>query len=172
MVKTYEPLTRFLRAFCRLDFTAGACAAGALLTVQVQRTLLKIRSPRASARPNRSLPRATEEISFAAWFSDPTGPWEPDINKPFNMAFDAKGRLWVTTSLEYPWAAPTTASVATDMIFEDFGPDGRAQGDTVCGGVEYPDRDLSADGHDGRGRRHSLNPTIKAGLRSFGNAIF
>src|SRR6266699_2308951 len=32
---------------------------------------------------------------------------EPDINKPMNLAFDAQGRLWVTTSIEYPFAAPT-----------------------------------------------------------------
>lgn len=53
---------------------------------------------------------------------------EPDINKPFNLAFDATGRLWVTTSIEYPYAAPTNR-VGRDrlMIFEDFGPDGRAR---------------------------------------------
>lgn len=53
---------------------------------------------------------------------------EPDLNKPFNLAFDAAGRLWVTTSVEYPIAAPTNA-VGRDrlMIFEDFGPDGRAR---------------------------------------------
>lgn len=28
---------------------------------------------------------------------------EPDINKPINLAVDAKGRLWVTSTLEYPW---------------------------------------------------------------------
>jgi len=52
---------------------------------------------------------------------------EPDIHKPMNLAFDAMGRLWVTTSIEYPWAAPTNR-VGRDrvMIFEDFGPDGRA----------------------------------------------
>ena len=30
---------------------------------------------------------------------------EPDIGKPLNMAFDARGRLWVTESFEYPFAA-------------------------------------------------------------------
>ncbi|HRI14865.1 MAG TPA: hypothetical protein PLX89_17855, partial [Verrucomicrobiota bacterium] len=53
---------------------------------------------------------------------------EPDINKPLNMAFDATGRLWVTTSIEYPWAAPTNRPARDRlMIFEDFGPDGRAR---------------------------------------------
>src|SRR6266851_2519233 len=27
---------------------------------------------------------------------------EPDIEKPINMAFDARGRLWVTCTIEYP----------------------------------------------------------------------
>jgi hypothetical protein len=30
---------------------------------------------------------------------------EPMINKPINMAFDAKGRLWVSSTVEYPYAA-------------------------------------------------------------------
>jgi putative heme-binding domain-containing protein len=53
---------------------------------------------------------------------------EPDINKPMNLAFDATGRLWVTTSIEYPWAAPTNRPARDRlMIFDDFGPDGRAR---------------------------------------------
>ena len=30
---------------------------------------------------------------------------EPHIPKPINMAFDARGRLWVAGSIEYPYAA-------------------------------------------------------------------
>ncbi len=53
---------------------------------------------------------------------------EPDINKPMNLAFDATGRLWATTSIEYPWPAPPTRTGRDRlMIFEDFGPDGRAR---------------------------------------------
>jgi putative heme-binding domain-containing protein len=53
---------------------------------------------------------------------------EPDINKPMNLQFDATGRLWVTTSIEYPFPAPA-GKPGRDriMIFEDFGPDGRAR---------------------------------------------
>src|SRR5215212_8790693 len=29
---------------------------------------------------------------------------EPQINKPINMAFDARGRLWVSSNVEYPYA--------------------------------------------------------------------
>ena len=28
---------------------------------------------------------------------------EPDIGKPINITFDAKGRMWVTQSFEYPF---------------------------------------------------------------------
>jgi putative heme-binding domain-containing protein len=53
---------------------------------------------------------------------------ETNIHKPFNLAFDAKGRLWVTTSIEYPWAAPTNKPGRDRiMIFEDFAPNGRAR---------------------------------------------
>ncbi|QJW95329.1 PVC-type heme-binding CxxCH protein [Frigoriglobus tundricola] len=46
---------------------------------------------------------------------------EPDIQKPIQMAFDARGRLWVTTSYHYPFAAQ---GKATDKLFvlSDFDP--------------------------------------------------
>src|SRR5215213_7976927 len=52
---------------------------------------------------------------------------EPDINKPMNMKFDASGQLWVTHSIEYPFAAKD-GSKARDAItiFSQFGDDGRA----------------------------------------------
>ena len=78
---------------------------------------------------------------------------EMDINKPMNLAFDAKGRLWVTTSIEYPYAAPTNKPGRDRlMIFEDFGPDGRARkvtqfadGLNIPIGV-YPFSSKNADG--------------------------
>jgi len=52
---------------------------------------------------------------------------EPDIGKPMNMAFDSRGRLWVTQSREYPFAAPTNRP-GRDVIkiLEDTDGDGRA----------------------------------------------
>lgn len=64
---------------------------------------------------------------------------EPHINKPMNMAFDVEGRLWVTTSIEYPFPATTNAPRDRIMIFEDFAPDGRARKITqFAGGLNIP----------------------------------
>jgi len=67
---------------------------------------------------------------------------EPDIGKPMNLSFDARGRLWITHSLEYPF--PTAGEgvqprdINQDKItdhaprdrysyFESIGPDGRGR---------------------------------------------
>jgi putative heme-binding domain-containing protein len=51
---------------------------------------------------------------------------EPDIDKPMNITFDAKGRMWVTQSFEYPF--PTFGRKPTDKvtILEDTDADGKA----------------------------------------------
>src|SRR3954462_9352125 len=51
---------------------------------------------------------------------------EPDIDKPMNLAFDARGRLWVTHSREYPSAAARGAGRDRVSILEDTNGDGRA----------------------------------------------
>jgi putative heme-binding domain-containing protein len=52
---------------------------------------------------------------------------EPDIRKPIQMAFDARGRLWVTTSEEYPFAAVGRPGKDRLYVLEDFGADGKAR---------------------------------------------
>ncbi len=52
---------------------------------------------------------------------------EPDIKNPINIAFDARGRLWVTMSSEYPFPSKKNKTKDTVKILEDFGPDGRAR---------------------------------------------
>ncbi|HEX8059700.1 MAG TPA: dehydrogenase, partial [Cyclobacteriaceae bacterium] len=56
---------------------------------------------------------------------------EPDIDKPMNITFDAKGRMWVTQSFEYPF--PTFGRKPTDKvtILEDTDNDGKADKFTV-----------------------------------------
>ncbi len=52
---------------------------------------------------------------------------EPQIAKPLNMAWDTRGRLWITNTIEYPYPAKE-GSVPRDSIkiLEDTDGDGRA----------------------------------------------
>ena len=85
---------------------------------------------------------------------------EPDIHKPMNLAFDALGRLWVTTSREYPHAVAVGAEGRDRvMIFSDLGADGRpgkvttfASGLNIPIGV-YPFRSASSLGEAERRAR-------------------
>jgi len=65
---------------------------------------------------------------------------EPDIAKPMNLAFDARGRLWVSSSLEYPYAAPLDQPARdTIRILEDTDGDGRADRNTIfADGLNIP----------------------------------
>jgi putative heme-binding domain-containing protein len=57
---------------------------------------------------------------------------EPDIDKPMNLTFDAKGRMWVTQSFEYPFPAlPGLKSTDKLTILEDTDNDGKADKFTV-----------------------------------------
>ncbi len=51
---------------------------------------------------------------------------EPDIGKPINFAFDAKGRMWVTQSFEYPFAATPEKGKDRLSVLEDTDNDGKA----------------------------------------------
>ena len=65
---------------------------------------------------------------------------EPDIHKPLNIAFDDRGRLWVTETVEYPFAAPPGRKPRDAVkILEDFAPDGRARKiTTFADGLNIP----------------------------------
>src|SRR3954464_9509518 len=53
---------------------------------------------------------------------------EPDIHKPMNIAFDARGRLWVTDTIEYPFPVPDGQKGRdTVKVLEDFDENGRAR---------------------------------------------
>jgi putative heme-binding domain-containing protein len=57
---------------------------------------------------------------------------EPDIAKPMNLQFDAKGRLWVTSSLEYPFAAPKDKEPRDSLrILDEIDANGRAKKVTI-----------------------------------------
>jgi len=53
---------------------------------------------------------------------------EPEIGKPMNMAFDEKGRLWITQSREYPFPVPLGQKGRDQVkILENFNAAGRAE---------------------------------------------
>ena len=66
---------------------------------------------------------------------------EPDIHKPLNLAFDDRGRLWVTDTVEYPYPASRRGRRRRDTvkILSDFRPDGRAgKIQTFADGLNIP----------------------------------
>ena len=65
---------------------------------------------------------------------------EPTIHKPMNLGFDDKGRLWVTSSLEYPWPAKPGAKARDQVvILDDFDDAGLARRSTVfADGLNIP----------------------------------
>jgi len=56
---------------------------------------------------------------------------DPMINKPINMNWDTRGRLWVTGSTTYPHNKPGRAPNDRIIILEDTDHDGRADRSTV-----------------------------------------
>jgi putative heme-binding domain-containing protein len=81
---------------------------------------------------------------------------EPEIQKPMNLAFDNRGRLWVTHSVEYPFAAAADATPRDGLtVLEGFGADGRATKATLfADGLNIPIGVLPLPGGapDGRGQ--------------------
>ncbi len=65
---------------------------------------------------------------------------DPDIFKPMNLAFDYKGRIWLTDSLEYPYAAKEGTKPRDSVkILSNIGADGKAQKiETFADGLNIP----------------------------------
>ena len=65
---------------------------------------------------------------------------EPDIQKPLNMAFDERGRIWLTCTVEYPYAAPLDRPGRDSIrILEDTDGDGRFEKMTLfADGLNIP----------------------------------
>jgi putative heme-binding domain-containing protein len=74
--------------------------------------------------PTDALSPAEERKAFTlpAGFDMQLVAAEPDIQKPMQMAFDAKGRLWVTTSYHYPFAAPQGKGTDKLFVLSDIDP--------------------------------------------------
>ncbi len=65
---------------------------------------------------------------------------EPQIAKPMNLAFDVRGRLWVSSSEEYPFAAPPDRPAKDSIrVLQDTDGDGRMDSVSVfADGLNIP----------------------------------
>jgi putative heme-binding domain-containing protein len=71
----------------------------------------------------------------------------PNLANPVQMAFDARGRLWIATMPSYPQYFPGTPVDDKILIYEDTDGDGRADKETVfAGGLHLPTGFEIADG--------------------------
>src|SRR5215468_4347450 len=84
----------------------------------------------ANIRTTDPLPPEQERLAFHVppGFEIQLVASEPEIGKPMNMAFDAAGRLWITQSREYPFAAPLDKPGRDRIqVLSDFDETGRAR---------------------------------------------
>ncbi len=65
---------------------------------------------------------------------------EPEINKPMNIAFDDRGRLWVTSTVEYPYPVQGDRRPRDRVVvLGDFADDGKARSArTFVDGLNIP----------------------------------
>jgi putative heme-binding domain-containing protein len=80
-----------------------------------------------SSFPPRTPAEERKALHLPAGFEIQLVAAEPEIHKPLNLAFDDRGRLWVTDTLEYPFPKPAGERGRDSVkILSNFQPDGRA----------------------------------------------
>jgi putative heme-binding domain-containing protein len=104
---------------------AICCAAGLLLVLAPLPG--RSRDPNVASTPPRTPEDERRAFHLPPGFEVQLVAAEPDIHKPLNMAFDDRGRLWVTETVEYPFpAGPGRKPRDAVKVLEDFDRDGRA----------------------------------------------
>jgi putative heme-binding domain-containing protein len=84
--------------------------------------------PNVASTPHRTPQEERKLLRLPPGFEAQLVAAEPDIHKPLNLAFDDRGRLWVTDTVEYPFPPPKGKKSRDSVkILEDFAPDGRAR---------------------------------------------
>jgi len=93
-----------------------------------------------SSFPPRSPDEERKAIHLPPGFEIQLVASEPAIHKPLNLAFDDRGRLWVTDTIEYPYsAAKGTKPRDSVKILSDFQANGRAgKIETFADGLNIP----------------------------------
>jgi putative heme-binding domain-containing protein len=112
---------------------ALVCLLSALLNAQVPSPHIADSEPLSPAEQQKRfhVPPGFEVQLVAA---------EPDVCKPINLNFDARGRLLVTQSVEYPFPAAAEATQRDELrVLGDFADDGRARlVQTLADGLNIP----------------------------------
>ena len=113
-------------------FTIAVLLAGPLVA---QDPLAAIIRPSEPLTPQEQL----SKFHLPAGFEIQLVAAEPAIQKPMNMAFDGSGRLWVTGSIEYPFAAALGEGRDTIRVLQDTNGDGSADViETFADGLNIP----------------------------------
>jgi putative heme-binding domain-containing protein len=85
-------------------------------------------NPNVASTPHRTPEEERKLFRLPPGFEIQLVAAEPDIHKPLNLAFDDRGRLWVTDTVEYPYPPPPGQQSRDSVkILEDFAPDGLAR---------------------------------------------
>ena len=117
-----NPRTRILRKTRRVILIFGI-AVLSVSGLSAQNELTNV--PSSDPEVEKASLRLSDDLEINLFISD------PDIDKPIQMAWDEKGRLWLATSNSYP--QPVPGQDANDKIFivEDLDQDGTADRSTV-----------------------------------------
>jgi putative heme-binding domain-containing protein len=112
------------------------CASALLISLLVAAVRSEDKpEPGVAATPHRTPEEERKLFRLPPGFEIQLVAAEPDIHKPLNLAFDDRGRLWVTDTLEYPYPPPPgQKSRDTVKILEDFADDGLARKITTFAG--------------------------------------
>jgi putative heme-binding domain-containing protein len=133
-----------MQSFIRIVLVATITATALLMSILPRLSTLAadVDPFAANIRPTPPLTGEEERAKFQVppGFEVQLVAAEPDIQKPMNMAFDARGRLWVTGTIEYPFpVAEDETGRDTIKILEDTTGDGRADRiTTFADGLNVP----------------------------------
>ncbi|MGH7223842.1 MAG: PVC-type heme-binding CxxCH protein, partial [Gemmataceae bacterium] len=85
-------------------------------------------NPNVASTPHRTPEEERKLFHLPPGFEIQLVAAEPDIHKPLNLAFDDRGRLWVTDTVEYPFPPPRGKKSRDSVkILEDFAANGKAR---------------------------------------------
>lgn len=124
-----------------LNLPATICAAVILVALAPHLAAAEPQYPPSLVAPTDALTPEEEQSKFhlPPGFAIELVAAEPQIHKPMNLNFDSHGRLYVTSSLEYPFPAkPETPARDTLHVLADSDGDGRFDLTEVIGGLNIP----------------------------------